>query len=87
MVYSYNINAQGLGDAAAGFYEPITVITQLVQAISIICGSGLILGSFFKYFEHRKNPVVTPLSMVIFMFLFGISLIILGRIPMITSLK
>ena len=80
--YSCNASADGLGDVAAGIREPITMITQLVQAISIICGSGLILGSFFKYLEYRKNPVVIRISMVIFMFLFGVALIILGWMPM-----
>lgn len=78
--YCCNLVAQGIGDFAATVAQPIGVITQLVQAVSIICGSGLVLGGILKYTEYRKNPVAVRLGSVFFMFIFGGALIIVGLI-------
>lgn len=82
LLYTCNANAEaGLGYVAASIYEPISVVIQLVRAVSIISGSGLILGSFLRYFDYRRNPVAVRLSAVIFMGLFGLALIFVGLIP------
>jgi|LakMenEpi03Aug12_release.lakeMendotaPanAssembly.Ray.scaffolds.fasta_scaffold501740_2 hypothetical protein len=73
---------QGLGNIASSIYEPISVVIRLVRAVSITCGVGLILGGFLRYIDYRRNPVAVRLSAVIFMFLFGIALIIVGFIPL-----
>jgi hypothetical protein len=81
-LYCCNLEAQGIGEVAANIYEPICVIIQLVRAVSVICGAGLLLGGVLRFIEYRRNPVAVRLSMVIFMFLFGASLVIVGLIPM-----
>jgi uncharacterized membrane protein len=82
-LYSCNINAlAGIGEVAAQIYEPVAVMIQLVRSVSIICGSGLILGGILRYVDYRRNPAAVRLSVVIFMFVFGIALIIVGFIPM-----
>ncbi len=70
-----------IGDVAQSFYEPVTLIIQLVRGVSFICGSGLILGGVLKFIDHRRNPVASRLSAVIFMFIFGFALILVGMIP------
>lgn len=82
LLYTCTASAEvGLGSVAASIYEPISVVIQLVRAVSIISGSGLILGSFLRYFDYRRNPVAVRLSAVIFMGLFGLALIFVGLIP------
>lgn len=81
-IFSSNVAAQAIGEVASNIYQPVTVIISLVKAVSIICGSGLILGGILRYFDYRKNPVAVRPSMVIFMFIFGIALIIVGLLPM-----
>jgi hypothetical protein len=80
--YCCNLSAQGIGEVAANIYQPISVIISLVKAVSIICGSGLMLGGVLRYFDYRRNPVAVRPSMVFFMFIFGAALIIVGLIPM-----
>lgn len=80
--FSCNLSAQSLGDVAANIYEPVSVIISLVKAVSLICGTGLMLGGILRYFDYRRNPVAVRLSMVLFMFIFGGALIIVGLIPL-----
>jgi fumarate reductase subunit C len=61
------------------------MIIQLVRAVSVICGIGLLLGGILRFIEYRRNPVVVRLSMVVFMFLFGAALVIVGLIPLIQA--
>lgn len=79
---SCNVMGGTFGEIATNVYEPVTFILKLVRAVSIICGVGLVLGSFLRYLEYRRNPVNVHLTMVIFSLLFGVALIILGFIPM-----
>ena len=81
-LYSCNLGAQGLGEVASNIYEPVSVIIHLIRAVSVICGSGLVLGGILRYFDYRRNPVAVRLSMVVFMFIFGGALIIVGLIPL-----
>lgn len=81
-LYSCNLAAQGIGDVASNIYQPVTVVISLVKAVSVICGSGLVLGGILRYFDYRRNPVAVRLSMVLFMFFFGLALIIVGSIPL-----
>lgn len=82
LFYSCNVVATaGLGEVAQGIYEPISIVIQLVRAVSIISGSGLILGSLIRYRDYRRNPVAVRLSSVLFMFIFGSALILVGLIP------
>jgi hypothetical protein len=69
------------GDVASNIYEPVSIIIQLVRAVSFISGSGLLLGGMVKYIDYRRNPIAVRLSTVAFMFIFGVSLILIGFIP------
>lgn len=79
---SCNVMASSFGEVAQNLYEPVSFVIRLLRAVSVLAGSGLMLGSIFKYIEYRRNPVQVRLSMVIFMLIFGIALIILGFVPM-----
>lgn len=80
--YSCDLCAQGIGNVAANINEPIQVIINLVQAVSIICGTGLLLGGILRYIDYRRNPVAVRLGTVFFMFLFGAALVVVGLIPL-----
>jgi hypothetical protein len=73
---------EGIGGVANDIFEPVYLVIQLVRSVSIVCGSGLILGGFLKFIEYRRNPVAVRLSTVVSMFFFGIALILIGFIPM-----
>lgn len=77
-----NVIASSFGEIAQNVYEPVSMVLKLLRAVSIICGVGLLLGSIMKYMEYRRNPVAVSFGMVVFTFLFGVALIILGLIPM-----
>jgi uncharacterized ion transporter superfamily protein YfcC len=81
-LYCCNATAQNFGEVAASLYEPLSLVIQLVRAVSIICGSGLILGGILKYIDYRRNPIAVRLSAVLSMFFFGVALIIVGFLPL-----
>jgi hypothetical protein len=78
---SFQCYATTFGEVAQNLYEPVTFIIELLRAVSILCGGGLCLGGFFRYLDYRRNPIAVRLSMVVFMFIFGVALIIVGLIP------
>lgn len=82
IILTCNAMASSFGEIAQNVYEPVTMVLKLLRAVSIICGVGLVLGSVMKYMEYRRNPIAVSLGMVVFTFLFGVALIILGLIPM-----
>jgi hypothetical protein len=79
--YTLVVQAATFGEVAQNLYEPVSLIIELLRAVSILCGGGLILGGFFRFIEYRRNPIAIRLSMVVFMFVFGIGLILLGLTP------
>lgn len=81
-LYTCNVQAESLGDLANTIYEPVSIVIQLVRAVSIICGAGLLLGGILKFVDYRRNPMQVRSSTVVFMFIFGLSLILVGLIPL-----
>jgi hypothetical protein len=87
MLYSFSVYGapvglnHSFGEVASNIYEPVSIIIQLVRAVSFISGGGLILGGLIKYIDYRRNPIAVRLSTVTFMFIFGVSLILIGFIP------
>lgn len=65
----------GLGSVARNMLEPVYVLSDFVSATCFIIGSGFIFASIIKYIEHRRSPLMVPISTVIFLFIAGLLLI------------
>lgn len=73
--------APSIGNVADNLYGPMTAIISIVRAISITAGVGLVLASFAKFGDHRRNRHEVTLALVITMFVSGVCLILVGFIP------
>lgn len=56
-------------------------VHDLIQAVCIVTGSGLLLGAIIQYKKYRQNPIETKLSAILINVVVGIALIILAFIP------
>ena len=51
--------------------KTVTAVGKILVDVSLICGIGFILVSFFKFHAHKNNPQQIPLSQ-------GITLLVIG---------
>jgi hypothetical protein len=61
-------NFDGLANSLSG-------LAQLIKTLAVLGGVALMLFSIQMYIRHRKNPMETPLSMVITVLFIGLILI------------
>lgn len=73
-----------IGEVARNILEPTSFLTKAIYAMCYVIGSSLILGSLMMYKMHRDNPIQTPMSRVIFLFLFGVVIVL---IPIVAQLS
>ncbi len=69
--------ASGLGAVASSLMGPVTLMTSFVNTMAIVIGVGFLFASFFKYMQHRVNALAVPISSVVYLFIFGIVLVLL----------
>ena len=74
----YHKHVGGIGSMADSILEPVGVFSSFVHAAIIVVGASLLFGSLIKYFEHKRSPLMVPLSTVIFMFILGVCAIALA---------
>lgn len=56
---------EGLGDVADTMVEPIDIAGHLLTDATLIAGLVCLVAGFFRYMQHRINPLAHPLSTVI----------------------
>lgn len=75
IVYAYG--QPGLGGVAVNMLEPVTVVSDFVDTGCLVVGIGFIFASIVKYIEHRRSPLMVPISTVVFLLIAGIVLVLL----------
>lgn len=65
----------GFGSVAQNMLEPVSVLADFVSAACFIIGGSFIFASIIKYIEHRRSPLMVPISTVIFLVIAGSLLI------------
>ncbi|GAB4392394.1 MAG: hypothetical protein Tsb005_06210 [Gammaproteobacteria bacterium] len=73
-----------LGDVSNNILEPGHYLVQAIYNICIAIGVALILGGLMRYRRYRQNPMEAPLSQVLALLFFGITLVVL---PVIAKLS
>ncbi len=66
---------ESLGDGSRNVASALFDISNLWMAVAMIAGVGFLFVGIVKYFEHRKNPVQTPLGQVLLLLFLAIALI------------
>jgi hypothetical protein len=77
--------AMGLGQVALNMLEPVGLMADFVHTACFTIGGSFIFASVIKYVEHRRSPLMIPISTVIFLFIGGIVLILLPLLSVLTE--
>ena len=75
----------GLGGVAVNLLGPVTLFSDFVDTGCLVIGIGFLFASIIKYVEHRRSPLMVPISTVIFLLIAGILLILLPLLPYLTG--
>ena|SRR3990167_3278240 len=67
----------GLGGVAQNLMDPVEFFSDFVYTGCIVIGSSFLFASLIKYFEHRRSPLMVPISTVVFLLIAGILLLLL----------
>lgn len=70
-------HATGIGGVAINLMAPVSVFSDLVQTGCFVIGGSFLFASVIKYIEHRRSPLMVPISTVVFLVIAGIILIAL----------
>lgn len=76
--FSTNVFAEiGLGTVAQNVMEPVTLLSDMIDIACFVIGGAFLFATIIKYVEHRRSPLMVPISTVIFLFLAGLILVCL----------
>ena len=67
----------GMGGVAQNVMVPVSVASDFVSTGCFVIGGSFLFAAIIKYIEHRRSPLMVPISTVIFLFVAGILLILL----------
>lgn len=69
--------ASGIGQVANNMMEPVALIADFIDTACFVIGGSFLFASLIKYIEHRRSPLMVPLSTVIYLMLAGLLLLLL----------
>jgi hypothetical protein len=69
--------APGMGGVAQYMMEPVGLLNDFVNAACFLFGGSFLFAAVIKYFEHRRSPLMVPISTVVYLVIAGMLLIIL----------
>jgi hypothetical protein len=67
----------GIGSVAENMLDPLGLISDFVYMACFTLGASFLFAAIVKYFDHRRSPLMVPISTVIFFFVAGILLLLL----------
>lgn len=77
--------AEGIGGVAGNILQPVSVFSQFLSTACFIIGGAFLFAALIKYFEHKRSPLMTPMSTVVFLVIAGIVLILLPFLSLISQ--
>lgn len=67
----------GIGGMAQNMMDPVGLFSDFVYTGCIVIGGSFVFASIIKYFEHRRSPLMVPISTVIYLLVAGALLLLL----------
>lgn len=67
----------GIGEVAENLLQPVDLMADFVHSACFLIGFSFLFATVVKYFEHRRSPLMVPISTVVFLLIAGIALILL----------
>jgi len=77
--------AAGIGGIADNLLNPVGVLSGFIGSGSLLIGGAFLFASIIKYVEHRRSPLMVPMSNVVFLFIAGLILVLLPLAYMLTE--
>lgn len=75
----------GFGGVANSMMTPVSILADFVHTACLLIGMGFLFASIVKYFEHRRSPLMVPISTVVFLLIAGALLICLPLLSYFTE--
>lgn len=75
----------GIGNVAQNLMEPVSLMADFIDTACFVLGGSFILASVVKYFEHKRSPLMVPISTVVFLLIVGIVLVCLPFVALVTE--
>lgn len=75
--HAFNQRPTGIGGVARNLMDPVTVFSDFVYTGCIVIGGSFLFAAIIKYFEHRRSPLMVPMSTVVFLLIAGVLLLAL----------
>lgn len=69
--------AVGFGSVAQNLNTSVDFVSGFVESSCFVLGAAFLFATIVKYVEHRRSPLMVPISTVVFLFIAGIVLILL----------
>ncbi len=76
-VAAYTTRPTGIGGMANNMMDPVGLFSDFVYTGCIVIGGSFVFASIVKYFEHRRSPLMVPISTVVFLLIAGVLLLLL----------
>lgn len=65
--------------------EPMTYASHFINTVCLAVGLSFLFASVIKYVEHKRSPLMVPMSTVVFLLISGILLVLLPFVAVITK--
>lgn len=75
----------GAGKVAETLLEPISLLSDMISTTCFVIGGAFLFATIIKYIEHRRSPLMVPISTVIYLFLIGLILVLLPFVSRLTE--
>ena len=82
---SYGAQSEGVGAVANELMQPVGLMSDFVYSGSIVIGASFLFACLIKYIEHRRSPLMVPISTVIFLFVAGLALVLLPFLSLLSD--
>lgn len=67
----------GIGQVADNMLEPVSVLSDFISTACLVLGLAFLFTTLIKYIEHRRSPLMVPISTVIFLLILSLALLAL----------
>lgn len=68
---------EGIGKVANTMMDPVTLFSDMVYTGCLVIGASFLFAAIVKYVEHKRSPLMVPMSTVVFLVIAGLVLLIL----------
>lgn len=76
-LFAAGTHMTGVGGVAQNMMDPVGLFSDFIYTGCFVIGGSFLFASIIKYREHRRSPLMVPISTVIFLLVAGLLLLLL----------